>query len=142
MRFRLPAARQRPAPFKRWTLLAALLVFAAGCASPRVVRQPADPHKYTEQGVASWYGQPFHGRKTASGERYDMHALTAAHPTLPFGVVVRVTNRDNGRTVKVRINDRGPFKKGRIIDLSKAAAKRLRMIGPGTAPVKLEVVRP
>jgi len=91
--------------------------------------------------MASWYGNPFHGRRTANGERYDMHQLTAAHKTLPFGTVVEVHNLDNGRRVRVRINDRGPFVRGRIIDLSQAAARKLDMIGPGTAHVELLLVR-
>ncbi len=93
----------------------------------------------TEEGIASWYGERFHGRLTASGETFDMQALTAAHPTLPFGTIVRVTNMKNRRTVDVRINDRGPYAKGRIIDLSYAAAKQLEMIDAGAVEVRLEV---
>jgi rare lipoprotein A len=99
-----------------------------------------DLRRYSETGVASWYGKPYHGRKTASGERYDMTELTAAHRTLPFGVVVKVTHLGNGRTVKVRITDRGPFVDGRIIDLSRKAAKRLDMVDEGVARVRIEVV--
>lgn len=95
---------------------------------------------WRQTGVASWYGVPFHGRQTASGETYDMEAMTAAHRALPFGTVVQVENRDNGRTVEVRINDRGPFVRGRILDLSRAAARRLDMLGPGTARVRLTVL--
>jgi len=95
---------------------------------------------YKEQGVASWYGKEFHGRKTSSGEIYDMHASTAAHRILPFGTKVRVTNLENGKKIIVLINDRGPFAKNRIIDLSYSAAKEIGLIGPGTAPVELEVV--
>jgi rare lipoprotein A len=91
-------------------------------------------------GYASWYGYPYHGRKTASGEVYDMYQMTAAHKTLPLGSVVKVTNQDNGREVEVRINDRGPFVEGRVIDLSYAAAKQIQMIGPGIALVKLSVL--
>jgi rare lipoprotein A len=91
-----------------------------------------------EEGYASWYGPKFHGRRTANGEIYNMHKLTAAHKTLPFGIYVLVTNLDNGATVVVRINDRGPFVKGRIIDLSRAAAERIDMIRMGTARVKIE----
>jgi len=90
--------------------------------------------------MASWYGEPFHGRRTASGERYDMHQLTAAHRTLPFGTVVRVTRRDSGARVEVRINDRGPFVRGRIIDLSYAAARRIGLDVDGVAPVEVVVV--
>ncbi|HEK85829.1 MAG: septal ring lytic transglycosylase RlpA family protein [Candidatus Saccharicenans sp.] len=95
---------------------------------------------YSETGMASWYGPEFHGRKTSSLEIYNMNDLTAAHRTLPFGTLVQVTNLENGRTVAVRINDRGPFLKDRIIDLSYAAARMLGMIGPGTARVKIEVI--
>lgn len=90
-----------------------------------------------EDGIASWYGPDFHGKLTANGEIYDMDGLTAAHRTLPFGTVLLVENLNNGLTVNVRINDRGPFAKDRIIDLSREAAKRVDMIGPGTAPVRL-----
>ncbi|MFH1263299.1 MAG: septal ring lytic transglycosylase RlpA family protein [Pseudomonadota bacterium] len=93
-----------------------------------------------EIGYASWYGDQFHGRKTASGERYDMYQLTAAHRTAPFGTNVRVTNVGNGKAVTVRINDRGPFVKGRILDLSLAAAKEIDLISTGTARVRLEFV--
>jgi len=95
---------------------------------------------WTEKGVASWYGEPYHGRRTASGEVYDMHAMTAAHKTLPFGTVVKVNRRDTGADVKVRINDRGPFIEGRIIDLSYAAAKKIDLDRDGVAPVKITVV--
>ncbi|MBD3315706.1 MAG: septal ring lytic transglycosylase RlpA family protein [Chitinivibrionales bacterium] len=91
-------------------------------------------------GVASYYGPGFHGRQTANGERFDQYAATAAHRTLPFGTRVRVTNLNNGKSVVVRINDRGPFKRGRIIDLSVGAARQIDMIGPGTARVRLEVL--
>jgi rare lipoprotein A len=94
---------------------------------------------YTEVGTASWYGDPYHGRRAANGEIYDKNKMTAAHLTLPFGSVVKVTDLDNNRTVSVRITDRGPFVKGRIIDLSQAAARELQMVGPGTAMVRLEV---
>jgi rare lipoprotein A len=90
-----------------------------------------------DRGVASWYGRKFHGRKTASGERYDMHELTAAHPSLPFGTIVRVVRLDTGDAVVVRINDRGPFVRGRIIDLSYAAARRIDMVQDGVAQVEL-----
>lgn len=93
------------------------------------------------RGEASYYGRGFHGRKTASGEKFDMHALTAAHRTLPMGTRVRVTNLDNGRTVVVRINDRGPFHKRRIIDVSYAAAHKLDMLRSGVVPVKLEILK-
>ena len=92
------------------------------------------------KGIASWYGPGFHGQRTASGEVYNMYKYTAAHKTLPLGTYVRVINLENGKTVIVRINDRGPFKKGRIIDLSYAAAKKIGMIASGTARVKLDII--
>lgn len=94
-----------------------------------------------EVGVASWYGGKFHGRTTANGERYNMHGMTAAHRTLQFGTVVRVTNLANRRTVTLRINDRGPFIKNRIIDVSRGAAARLGLLETGVARVRVEVVR-
>ncbi|MGB9893753.1 MAG: septal ring lytic transglycosylase RlpA family protein, partial [Candidatus Saccharicenans sp.] len=95
---------------------------------------------YVETGIASWYGEEFHGRKTSSREIFDQNDLTAAHKNLPFGTLVLVTNLDNGRQVTVKINDRGPFVKDRIIDLSYAAARMLEMVGPGTARVRIEVI--
>lgn len=92
-------------------------------------------------GMASWYGAGFHGNRTASGERYNQYDLTAAHRSLPFGTWVRVTNLNNGRSVVVRINDRGPFVGGRVIDLSAAAAQTIGMINSGVAPVSVEVLR-
>ncbi len=94
---------------------------------------------YEEEGVASWYGGKFHGRLTANGEIFNTHEFTAAHKQLPFNTIVKVTNLSNGKTVEVRINDRGPFVEGRIIDLSYAAAVELDMISTGTAPILLEV---
>ena len=95
---------------------------------------------FTERGIASWYGRKFHGRRTSSGEVYNMHDMTAAHKTLPIPVYVHVRNLDNGRTAIVRVNDRGPFIDGRIIDLSYAAATRLGVDGPGTANVEISVI--
>jgi rare lipoprotein A len=92
-------------------------------------------------GVASFYGQKYHGRKTANGETFDMYDLTAAHKTLPFGTRIRVTNLNNGKRVEVRINDRGPFVKGRILDLSYGAAQHVDMIVSGTAPVRIEILK-
>ncbi len=118
-----------------------------GCAGRQTQKAgpPADypsgyPVGYVERGVASWYGPGFHGNKTANGEQYDMHQLTAAHRTLPLGSVAEVRSLTSDRKVKVRINDRGPFAKGRIIDLSFAAAKVLAMTGNGTDRVELRVV--
>ncbi len=92
---------------------------------------------FRQQGTASWYGKKFHGKKTASGEIYDMHAMTAAHKTLPMGTYVRVSNQNNGKTATVRINDRGPYVRKRIIDLSYSAARKLEIVGPGSAPVEI-----
>lgn len=97
---------------------------------------------YREKGIASWYGKKFHGRRTSSGETYDMYAMTAAHKTLPLPTYVEVTNLKNNRKVIVRVNDRGPFVDDRIIDLSYTAAKELNLIGPGTGPVLVEAVTP
>jgi rare lipoprotein A len=103
--------------------------------------EPLASHEGFEQtGIASWYGPDFHGKSTSNGETYDMHALTAAHKTLPLGVFVRVRNTDNDREIVVRVNDRGPFVKGRIIDLSYAAAKKLGVDLVGTAPVRIEAL--
>jgi rare lipoprotein A len=93
-----------------------------------------------EEGNASWYGAPFHGRRASNGEVYDMNKMTAAHRTLPFGTVVRVKNMTNGKTATVRITDRGPFVGNRIIDLSFAAAKEIESVGPGVVPVQLEIL--
>ena len=95
---------------------------------------------FKQRGRASWYGNKFHGNKTSNGEIYDMYAMSAAHKTLPIPTYVRVTNLDNNRSVIVRVNDRGPFAKGRIIDLSYVAAKKLDMIKSGTAPVEIEAL--
>src|SRR6266404_1874144 len=117
------------------------VVFPVACfcglwtaASAQSVQHPS------ETGIASWYGAPYHGRLSASGEIYDQQKLTAAHRTLPFGTRVRVRRLDRNGSIVVRINDRGPFVKSRIIDLSHAAAARLGMVGGGVAPVNLEVV--
>lgn len=123
-------------------LLTALLVLLAGCAghAPHPAPTPgsATATGYHAEGQASWYGSRHHGRRTASGERFDMHALSAAHRSLPFGSKVKVTNLHNRRSVVVRINDRGPYARGRIIDLSRAAAERIGMLKSGTAPVRVE----
>ena len=112
-------------------------------ATPRQVPKHAQTagRFYSQVGVASWYGGKFHGRRTASGEIFDMNRLTAAHPSLPFGTKVTVTNLRNGRAVTVRINDRGPFIKGRIIDVSRQAAQRLGFIGDGITDVGIRVHR-
>ena len=158
-----PPARR---PARRGAALTALAIAAGGCASgvlpppaPALPSPPAIPDvpgaaavppplpepgaasgaaepTWVEEGIASWYGQPLHGRPTASGEIYDMHAMTAAHRTLPFGSVVHVVNLDNGLVTTVRINDRGPFREGRTLDLSRRAAGEIGMLGPGTARVR------
>jgi len=117
--------------------MAAVLVLTVTACS----RMPRTVRGGVETGVASWYGQEFHGRPTSSREVYDMNDMTAAHRTLPFGTYVMVTNLDNGRSAIVRVNDRGPFARGRIIDLSYAAARVLEIVGPGTARVRLEILR-
>ena len=113
-----------------------------GCSSapPHVDRFPGYPIGFVERGVASWYGPGFHGNKTANGERYDMHKLTAAHRTLPLGSIAVVHSMTSGRHVTVRINDRGPFARGRVLDLSLAGAQALGMTGNGTDQIELRVV--
>ena len=126
---------------RAWPALALVsLIWLAPACSRKAKPQVEHPGPGVEVGLASWYGREFHGRPTASGERFDMHDLTAAHRTLPFGTRVKVTNLTNGQSVVVRINDRGPLKPGRVIDLSYAAAKQLDMIEAGTARVRLEVL--
>lgn len=125
------------------TLLLALLAGASACRKKKVQAQAPLPPAIgeAETGLASWYGEPFDGRPTASGEIYDMNGMTAAHRTLPFQTWVRVTNLENDLFTTVRINDRGPFIHGRIIDLSRAAAEAIDMVGVGTALVRLEIVQ-
>jgi len=135
--------------------LSALALIGAACTSahregiatpapdtpaPTVAPIPIETPRAVVVGVASWYGQPHHGRKTASGEPFDMHALTAAHRTLPLGTRVLVTNLANGRVVEVRINDRGPTIPDRIIDLSYAAARALEAVGAGVFRVRIAVL--
>lgn len=115
-------------------LLILTLVLVASCGTLRA-------GNVIEQGEASWYGPGFHGNRTANGEVYNQDALTAAHRTLPFNTLVQVTNLNNGQSVVVRINDRGPYARGRIIDLSREAARRIDMIDSGVAPVKLVLVK-
>lgn len=138
---------------KSLLIVCAAALLLTGCHHKKTVRQapppvpepalaPEEPAPAPsgENGIASWYGNPFHGRASASGEIYDMEQMTAAHRTLPFGTWVRVHDLDNQKTVDVRINDRGPFVDGRIIDLSHAAARAIEMIGPGTAHVQIEIL--
>jgi rare lipoprotein A len=123
----------------RWLLGFFLSIVMTSCAS---VPKPGGDYLvgYRETGVASWYGEDFHGRPTANGEIYNMYGLTAAHRLMPLGTTVKVTNRENGRSVTVKVNDRGPFVHGRILDLSYGAAKNLEMTSTGTAPVAIEVL--
>ena len=127
-------------------MLAAAALLVTGCARRTTARVPAPaaPARIgsTETGVASWYGIPYHGRRAASGEIFDMEQLTAAHRTLPFETWVEVTNLTNGKRIDVRINDRGPFVDGRIIDLSQAAAREIDMLRAGIARVRLRVIPP
>lgn len=111
-------------------------------ASPPATLPTPPPSTIIETGLASWYGAKHHGRRTASGEIFDQKKFTAAHRTLPWGSIVKVTNLDNGKSVEVRINDRGPFTKGRIIDLSRAAAMALGMVKSGVSLVRMELLSP
>lgn len=156
--------KQIPSPWIRLIALAFLLATFTGCAGIKIVRIPipvptfgfggdkstkkkattpttveqSGNHQMT--GTASWYGSKFNGKRTASGERFNMNALTAAHPTLPFNTRLRVTNLENGRRCIVRVNDRGPFTGGRIIDVSRAAARKLDFETAGLAKVSFEVL--
>jgi rare lipoprotein A len=138
-------------------MLTALIYFIYGCTTTSAFPPPkrqsghSKPYKvfgkwyqplpdskgFRQRGIASWYGKDFHGKKTSNGEIYDMYAMTAAHKTLPLGTFVRVHNLDNNRRVEVRVNDRGPFVRGRIIDLSYTAAKDIGIVGPGTGRVEV-----
>jgi len=149
----------------RWWLAVLAILLLAGCGSShrvKVLDVPADsglkgtqkPYEvdgvrydpllkadgFVEMGVASWYGPGFHGKKTSNGETYNMHGMTAAHKTLPMNVFVRVVNLDNSTQTIVRVNDRGPFVAGRVIDLSQAAAKEINVVGKGTARVRIEAL--
>jgi len=125
-------------PYLFVTLAALVLGLLTGCASTSQTYYEGE----TQSGLASWYGSEQQGHRTADGERFDMHQFTAAHRHLPFGTIVRVTNRSNGASVEVRINDRGPFDDDdRIIDLSSAAADVLQMKRSGIVPVEVEVIR-
>ena len=139
-----------------WVVVALLLLQACAPASRPTVKPTVQPRPYRvdgtwyhplgnaagfqQAGIASWYGEPFHGRRTSSGEIYNMHEMTAAHKILPMGTYVRVRHKGTGKEIQVRINDRGPFVRGRIIDLSYAAAKQLGIVGTGTAPVEIEAL--
>lgn len=119
----------------------AVTLSAAACATTARADKNRPKIGHVQRGKATWYGAKWHGRKTASGERYNMHSMTAAHRTLPFNTVVRVTNLNNKRSVTLRINNRGPYGKGRIIDVSKAAARKLKMINAGVVPCKVRVLK-
>jgi len=148
---------------KKIMLMLCCLVFLASCATKKpplasssqsktkayerpytvngTLYEPLANHEgFVQTGIASWYGKDFHGKRTSNGEKYDMNAMTAAHKTLPLGVYVKIRNTDNGNEAIVRVNDRGPFVKGRIIDLSYAAAKKLGVEVVGTAPVRIEAL--
>jgi rare lipoprotein A len=133
-------------PYRRFLTAAALSLLAllAGCSTAVVTTPPtpaAPPAAGNEEvGFASWYGAQHQGKRTASGEVYDMNLLTAAHRTLPFGTRLLVTNRDTSQSAEVRVNDRGPFVKGRILDVSYAAARQLGAVGAGIFPVRLRVI--
>ena len=151
-------AKNRRCTLGVWAATAAmaLLLQACGTADPQITgntaslppasdapsyssaeRPATDLSQFETVGVASWYGKPYHGRRTASGEIYNMNQLTAAHPTLPFGTRVAVTNLENGRTVIVTINDRGPFKPNRVIDVSRKAAGQLGFLNQGLTRVRV-----
>ena len=122
--------------------MVSMLAGASACGGKKVKAAKPPRIGSTETGIASWYGHPYHGRRAANGEIYDMEKLTAAHRTLPFETWVRVQNLSNRRTVDVRIQDRGPFVGGRVIDLSRAAAREIELLGPGITKVKLTVIAP
>lgn len=122
------------------SILILLGTLAACGGPPKPTYFPGYPVGFVERGVASWYGPGFHGNKTANGERYDMHKLTAAHRTLPLGSIAVVRSMSTGRQVTVRINDRGPFARGRVLDLSLAGAQALMMTGAGTGEIELQVI--
>ncbi|HEX2226184.1 MAG TPA: septal ring lytic transglycosylase RlpA family protein [Candidatus Binatia bacterium] len=141
--FRLyePTLNRRPVIY--FAVCSALATLSACALPPSRYKLPPvlrPDGRATQSGIASWYGPGFHGQATASGSIYNQNELTAAHQTLPMGTRLMVTNLNNGRAVQVLVNDRGPFVEGRIIDLSYAAARSIDMIGPGTAPVRIEVL--
>lgn len=157
------AAKSRRRPITALAAMAAAGLMLQACGTvdshARYARQPRPPvthtahsyaavgtasraSRYDVVGMASWYGRPYHGRRTASGQIYNMYRMTAAHPTLPFGTRVAVTNLENGRTVIVTINDRGPFKGGRVIDLSRKAASKLGFLHQGLTRVGMHIIHP
>lgn len=140
------AAEKSPTPRRladaNDVIFAAALLIVSGCTLPaaKVVLPPLPRGSLSQTGIASWYGPGFHGKATASGEIYNQNDLTAAHQTLPLGTKVLVTNLENRRATEVLINDRGPFAKNRVIDLSYAGAQAVDMVGPGTALVRIDVI--
>jgi rare lipoprotein A len=136
---------------RRWIVILSLLMILSACGGrkSKVSVPSTSPASLSStvadnemEGLASYYAEPYHGRKTANGETFDTYnAMTAAHRTLPFNTVVRVTNKTNGESVDVRINDRGPFVDGRVIDLSLVAAQKIELVRPGVAPVKLQIIK-
>lgn len=125
-------------PLFRLAFLMITVIFAASC---NITGNKIHPDCLIETGIASWYGSDYHGTTTANGETYNMNSLTAAHKTLPFNTVVHVVNLDNGKNVTVRINNRGPFVEGRVIDLSREAARKIDIITAGLADVELHLVQ-
>lgn len=121
-------------------LIITLIAFFISCES-KTEKKDSKKFVFYQKGIATWYGPGFHGKKTSNGEKYSMYALTAAHLKLKINTIVRVTNLENNKQVIVRINDRGPYSKNLIIDLSKAAAEKLDMIYKGSAKVKLEILK-
>jgi len=136
--------RRGPRPLRAAlpALLAVALAACAGRTPPPATPATSVEEGWSQVGQASWYGKKFHGRPTASGERFDMDAMTAAHRSLPLGTWIDVTNLENGRRAELRVTDRGPFVKGRILDVSRAAARRLGFLVDGTAKVRIVVTRP
>ena len=125
-------------PLSRALIVCCAVLVAGHAGLHHAVARPETRAFFRQTGVASWYGPGFHGKRTASGERFDQNDLTAAHRKLPLGSEVKVTNLENGRAITVEINDRGPYVKGRVIDLSKAAARRLGIVDDGVAKVRIE----
>jgi len=139
----VPPRRARSAALLRLSIVLSLSTLAVGCAATRRLAGPSEAPPEPGRpvvGMASWYGRQHQGRATSSGEAFDMNQLTAAHRTLPFGTRVRVKNLETGRSVVVRVNDRGPFAAARIIDVSYAAAKTLGMVGAGVTRVEMVVL--